>query len=257
MIKNKFIASGLHLLLSLFLVSIIIGLVIFFWYPLDLIGITNFKDIVLLIISIDLVLGPLLTFVVFNNNKKSLKFDLVVIGAIQIGALAYGIYFLYLDHPVYVTYAKGSFNLVNAKYAKPENAKFKEYQVTKLSTANLAYSEIPTDVIEKNRLLDESMSGGPDLEERVDLYKPYQENLDSIIIDSLDIEDLLSDEKTKYKTGKFLQKHADKLKDYAFLPLEGSVKDAVIVIDKKSDSIITTIDIDPWQISKLESENEK
>jgi len=71
MFKNKFKASLIHLALSFALVTIIIASTIFFWYPSDFLGITNYKDIALLIISIDLVLGPVLTFVVFVPIPKT------------------------------------------------------------------------------------------------------------------------------------------------------------------------------------------
>jgi len=250
MFKNKFKAFSIHLALSVILVSIITSAIIYFWYPLDYLGITSFKEITLLIISIDLIMGPVLTFVVFNPNKKSLKFDLTVIVALQLSALTYGSYYLYQGHPVFITYAKGSFTLVNAQLAKPEKAKYNEYRITKLSSAKLAYAEIPNDIIEKNKLLEESMSGGPDLEERVDLYKPYEQHINDIISKSLDASEIFSDKELKFKTSKFFSKHGDNIDQFAFLPLEGSTDDAIIVLNKKSAEFITTINIDPWKYVK-------
>ena len=120
MFKTKLKASLIHLGLSILLVGLVIGSILFFFFPQLLIGITDFKEVATLIITIDLILGPLLTFVVFQPKKKSLTFDLSVIAAIQLTALIYGSYALYQVHPVFVTFNIDRFTLVNARDAQPE-----------------------------------------------------------------------------------------------------------------------------------------
>ncbi|MEB8434186.1 hypothetical protein OO007_18255 [Cocleimonas sp. KMM 6892] len=250
MIHSKLKAMLIHLVISLIIITTLVTGIIYFWYPLELIEITSFKEMAILIVTIDLIIGPILTFVVFNTNKKNLRFDLAVIAMLQISALSYGIYYLYQGHPVYITYAKGSFSLVNAQLAKPENSKYPEYQISKISKPKLAYAELPKDTLLKNQLLDESMSGGPDLEERTDLYKPYDLNIDNIIETSLDTVMLFPDLKTSHETNKFVYKYGEELSDFAYLPLEGTTNDAIIVLDKKSAKYVTTINIDPWKYVK-------
>lgn len=251
MLKNKALAFLVHLIISIIIVSLIIISIIYFWYPLDYLGITSFKEIALLIISIDLIMGPVLTFVVFNPHKKSLKFDLTVIVALQVSALAYGSYFLYQGHPVFVTYAAGSFTLVNAQLAKPEKALYSEYKsINKLSSANLAYAQMPKDKKVYDQLLDESMSGGADLEERTDLYKPYKQHITDIVANSLDTVKLFSDQQSNNEISLFKKDYGDSINKFAFLPLEGSTNDAIIVLDKKSADFVTTISVDPWKFTK-------
>ncbi len=250
MFQNKLKAFTIHLIFSVIAVSIITSAIVYFWYPLDYLGITSFKEIALLIISIDLIMGPLLTFVVYNPKKKSLRFDLAVIIILQISALAYGSYFLYQGHPVFITYAKGSFTLVNAKLAKPANAKYDEYKITKLSSAKLAYAELPKDALAKDKLLDDSMIGGADLEERADLYKPYKQHINDIVAKSLDTVKLFSDQQSNNETVLFKKDYGDNIDNFAFLPLEGSTKDAIIVLDKKTAEFVTTIGVDPWKYTK-------
>lgn len=252
MTSNKIKASLIHFFISFFCIAIILGIIIYFWYPLDYLGITSFKDLVILIIGVDLILGPILTFVVFQPNKKSLKFDLSAIVFVQIAALAYGIHYLYLAHPVYITYAKGSFTLVNANLANPNQAKYTEYKISKLRSLTPAYAEIPKDRVEYNKLFDESMSGGADLEERADLYKPYNDNIEKILENTLNKALIYENEYAKRKLTKIITNKNNKIdKDkVAFLPLEGSTKDAIVIIDKNTAKPITTIQIDPWQFVK-------
>ena len=146
MFKHKLKALLIHLGLSILLVGLVIGSLLFFFFPQLFIGVSNFKEVATLIISIDLILGPLLTFVVFQPKKKTLKFDLSVIAAIQISALAYGAYALYEVHPVYVTFNIDRFTIVSAKDAKPEKAQHDEYRISKLNAGKLAFAKMPDEV---------------------------------------------------------------------------------------------------------------
>ena len=173
MFNIKLKASLIHLALSAVLISAIISLIIIFWFPSPFLGVTDFKEIATILIVIDLILGPILTFVVFNPSKKSLKLDLGVIVSIQVMALSYGLYMLYLTHPVYITYHENSFNMITAKQAKPEVAKFDEFNISKLSSPVFAYLDTKDDAT-KNKLFNDMLDGNVEIEARTDFYKPYK-----------------------------------------------------------------------------------
>ncbi len=48
-------------------------------------------EIFLLLLLIDVVLGPLLTLIVYKKGKRTLVMDLAVIAALQLAALTYGL----------------------------------------------------------------------------------------------------------------------------------------------------------------------
>lgn len=251
MFKLKTKAAIIHLLLSLILIILIVGSVLFFWYPKLFLGVTDFNEVASLIITVDLILGPLLTFVVFNPDKKSLKFDLSVIATVQIIALGYGLYTLFQVHPVYITFNKDRFTVVRAMDAKPEKAKYKEYQISKFSSGVLAFAKMPDSYKEQEKLLDDVLKGGPDLEQRVDLYEPYSNNIENIITKSLN-PTLIFNDRNKTKTTAFLKKKQFQINDYAFLPLNNGKKDAIIILDKTTAKPVDTLDIDPWELTKNE-----
>jgi len=70
-----------------------------------------------LIIPIDLVLGPCLMFVAYNPTKpaRTRVIDVAVVIAIQIAAFAYGLYQIYQQHPVLLTYSDGAFSPVRGE----------------------------------------------------------------------------------------------------------------------------------------------
>ncbi len=250
MFKNKLKASLIHLLLSAILITLVIGSTLFFFFPKLFIGVTDFKEVATLIISIDLILGPLLTFVVFKPKKKSLKFDLAVIGAIQLSALIYGTYALYQVHPVYITFNIDRFTIVNAKDAEPEKAINNEFNISKFSVAKIAYAKMPDDPKKQNEVTLRAAYGGEDLEKREEYYESYKEYFDKILDKSLDTKQILSNKTSKKIISTFQKKYGEDLDKFAFLPLNSDTKDMIIVLDKESSEPITTLDIDPWELSK-------
>lgn len=249
MFKNKIKAFLIHFTLSVTIVSFVIALIVYFWYPLEYIGLTRFKQVALLIISVDLVMGPVLTFVVFNPLKKNLRFDLAVIAILQFSALGYGVYTLFKGHPVYITFNEDRFTLVQASDAKPEKAKYNEYKVSKLTSGIIAFAKLPEDPKESEALLFSAMAGGPDLDRRTDYYEPYGAHISSVLAKSLDPELIFSKENLLPESQSFLKEHGNSFEDFAFLPLSSSSKFAIIVLDKESAQPIDTIDIDPWELA--------
>ena len=250
MFKSKFKASLIHLGLSILLVGLIIGSLLFFFFPQLFINISDFKEIAAIIISVDLILGPLLTFVVFQPKKKSLKFDLSIIAAIQLSALVYGAYALYQVHPVYITFNIDRFTIVSAKDAEPEKAQYDEFKVSKLTTANLLLQKCQMMLKNKMKLTLTAAMGGGDLDQRVEYYEPYENNIDQILAKSLDRELIFAAADSDKNILTFLEKHESELDNYVFLPINSAKKEAIIVLDKKSAKPVATIDTDPWELTK-------
>lgn len=71
-------------------------------------------EIFILLIGIDIILGPALTLVIFKSGKKSLKFDLLIIAILQLSAMAYGVATLLEGRPVYVAALGDKFQVIQA-----------------------------------------------------------------------------------------------------------------------------------------------
>lgn len=112
--KNKFKASGLHFLLSALVFMVLSALIYFCWFPSFYFGMSGGIQGLGLIFGIDLVLGPLLTFLVFNPKKplREKISDFAVIGVIQAAALAYGMYTVYQAHPKMLLFYPNSYSAV-------------------------------------------------------------------------------------------------------------------------------------------------
>ncbi|MEN9544162.1 MAG: fimbrial assembly protein [Pseudomonadota bacterium] len=92
--RRRLRAALVHLLLSVLVAASASALVFGVWYPKPFGEISGGRELFTLLISVDIVIGPLLTFAVFNRRKPrhELVRDLSVIAALQIAALGYGLY---------------------------------------------------------------------------------------------------------------------------------------------------------------------
>ena len=84
-----------HFCISLFIASIVVGMVFFIWYPSPLAKAVNVTHIFLMMLMIDVIIGPVLGLLVYKDGKKTLKFDLTVIILIQLSAFSFVLWRIY------------------------------------------------------------------------------------------------------------------------------------------------------------------
>lgn len=111
---SRYSAAAAHFGISILVASILLALFWFVWYPAPMLLAIGGHEIFLLILGIDVVLGPLLTLIVFRSGKISLKFDLATIAVMQVAAMSYGVSVLLEGRPAYVVALGNKFQLVQA-----------------------------------------------------------------------------------------------------------------------------------------------
>jgi hypothetical protein len=116
---SRFKAAGLHFVVCALVAAILFALVWFVWYPAPTLIAIGGHQIFALLVTIDVIIGPLLTLVVFKQGKKTLKFDLAVIAALQIAALVYGTQQLLEARPVYIAALGDKFQVIQAPEISP------------------------------------------------------------------------------------------------------------------------------------------
>ncbi len=246
MIKPKIKAAFIHFGISLLIISSLLLLIVKVWYPDPFLEISGIKNIFLIILTVDLILGPVLTFIVFKPKKPTLKFDLTAIVAVQISALIYAVITIYQAHPLYVVYAIDRFTPINTNEIVPENIRYSELKKSKLSGPTLVFLEKPTDPEEVSRITLEVLSGKPDIDTRTEYYAPFNKHLEDVFSNGLDIQALQKNPKNKTLIQEFIKKHGKTVEDYAFLPLVGKEKDVLWVFNKKTGKPVDIVFISPW-----------
>ena len=98
--------AGIHFVLSLLVATLLAALVFWAWYPHPYRGLMGSFKLFWLIVGIDVVCGPLLTFILASPKKKrrEMALDLSLVAAIQLSAFVYGMYNVYQARPVAVVY---------------------------------------------------------------------------------------------------------------------------------------------------------
>lgn len=114
--RNRLKASGIHLAISLTLAVLAAGLVFVVWYPYPYREISGGRELFLLLVTVDVIMGPLMTLAVFNLNKprRELRRDLTIIGLLQLAALAYGLWTVAVARPVHLVFEIDRFRAVHA-----------------------------------------------------------------------------------------------------------------------------------------------
>lgn len=115
-LRDRLRASAIHLLLSCAIAALCAMLVFGVWYPYPYREISGGRELFLIVILVDIILGPLITFTVFNRSKpfKELQRDLVIVVLLQFSALAYGLWTVSVARPVHMVFEIDRFRVVHA-----------------------------------------------------------------------------------------------------------------------------------------------
>ena len=176
-LKDRLKASGIHLAISLAIAALAAALVFLVWYPYPYREISGGRELFILIVTIDVILGPLITFAVFNRAKpmRELKRDLTVVVLIQLAALGYGLWTVFVARPVLLVFEYNRFRVVHAI----------EIDETELPKALPALRQMPMGGVKPlglrafkdgNEMADATIAavgGGVSLSAKPELWQPY------------------------------------------------------------------------------------
>jgi hypothetical protein len=103
-----------HLAVSALFAAICAALVFGIWYPYPYGELASGRELFALVVSIDVVIGPLLTLVVYNPKKprRELWRDIGTVFVLQLAALGYGLHSVAQARPVWLAFEKDRFRVV-------------------------------------------------------------------------------------------------------------------------------------------------
>ncbi len=237
-------ASLVHASISFLVACLAVTWIFLVLHPAPLAKAIGVGEIFWVVIAVDVVLGPILTFAVYKTGKKSLKFDLAIIGCMQVCALSYGLWTIASARPAWLVLNSDRFDVAQADeldQRRIDNA-WPDYRSASWSGPRWVASRAPTDLAKRNELILESTAGGPDLPQRIDLYVPLSAETDRLRTKSHPLQELKefnSSENIHAELAKWPQ--AD-----GWLPLMARAKPMVVLIDKAAARPLAIVDLRPW-----------
>jgi hypothetical protein len=166
-------AAGIHLALSAAVACAVLALVFLAWYPSPLAALLGVDVILLLVLGVDVVLGPLFTLIVFDRRKKRLAWDLATIAALQLAALAYGVWTIEQGRPAFVVLVKDRFEVVAPSELQPEAlaaARGNPHARTDPFAPRWVAARLPGSAEERARITLEAATIGRDVQHHPHLY---------------------------------------------------------------------------------------
>lgn len=234
----------MHLGTSLCLAVLMVLWVFLVWYPHPLARAIGATSIFLMMLGIDVTVGPLLGWVVYRENKPSLKFDLMVIFLLQAGALGYGLYSLGQGRPVWLVYNADLFELVRANdlYAGALQQARPEFRTPSWTGPRYVGTLPALDPIQRSNDTLSDVMNGVSLAIRPERYVPLTAVAHSMRMKAQPLT-ILSHYNPPEQVRAILHRYpqAD-----AFFPLKAPNQDMTVLIDKKAAQVIQVVDLRPW-----------
>ncbi|MDH0826076.1 TfpX/TfpZ family type IV pilin accessory protein [Acinetobacter johnsonii] len=235
----------IHLSISLIIALSVVGLVFFAWYPTPLVIAVGVTQIFLMMLSIDVIVGPLLGLLVYKEGKKTLKFDLSIIVAIQISALCYGLYSIEQGRPAWLVYNVDRFELVRKNEIANQNINQAppQFRYPSWLKPQFVATEFAKDAKQRSDDMFTEVLGGISLAQKPQRYVDFAEAKPKIKERARNLKELL-----QYNDQKIVQVTLDKYPAAdAFVPLKANAVDMTVLINKDKGEVIKIVDLRPWK----------
>ena len=245
---SRWKAAAIHLSISA-VIGLVAAILIFgVWYPPPYGQATGATKLAVLLLGVDLVLGPLLTLVVFKAGKKSLKFDLSVIALLQACAFIYGMSVVVRARPVFIVAAVDRFTLITANdldEADREHAP-PAFRVLPWNGPRVIGAQPPADPQEKLDVLFSSLAG-KDIDKMPIHYVDYAAVAPSLLQRAKRLSDLRERMPDAAATiDQWLGTHRRADSDVVWVPLSARTTSMVALLDRADGTLLGALPIDPW-----------
>jgi hypothetical protein len=253
--KSRFIAAGIHLGISLGLAALAATLVFVVWYPYPYREISGGRSLFGMVVAIDVVMGPLLTLVIFNRSKpiRLLRRDLTIIGALQLAALGYGLWTVAQARPVHLVFEIDRFRVVHAFEVAPSLLKRAPAQWRQLPLTGPTLLSVRDFKSSDERLKaifaaleDENVGANPDM------WQDYEKAKPKILARARSLDDLkkrfpdrIGDVDQALKSASWVDRPAESV---SYLPLVSHNRTFfwTVLVDSKTAEVIAFVPIDSF-----------
>lgn len=234
----------LHLSLSAVIALWALLLVFGLWYPSPLHVAVSVTHLFLLLLLVDVVLGPMLTLLVYKAGKKTLMFDLAVIAVLQLSALSYGLWTVAEGRPVWLVFNADRFDLVQAvdvDARRLEDA-LPQYRTPSWFGPRWVAAVQPTGIDRRNEILFEAVQGGSDIAQRPELYRSLDES-ETLMQSRAQALEMLAKFNGPDAVAEVI---AEWPQASGWLPLMARVQPMVVLLGSDGTEVLGIVPLNPW-----------
>ena len=183
-------AFSIHLGISLIIFAFLAYLVLMVWYPGLFFDSDGGWQGMRIIIAVDLVLGPLLTLIVYKQGKPKLKMDLTMVAVFQIACLIAGTWVVYSERPIAMVYVDGRFASMSADSYRDAGMEVPDLSELPGKYPKWVSVSLPTDVEDLAAVRREAQKAGRPLNTFANLYEPFEPLADAVVGASYQLDSL-------------------------------------------------------------------
>lgn len=240
---NRIGAFLIHLGISLVIFGVLAAIVVYVWYPGFFFGTDGGWQGIRIIVLVDLVLGPLLTLVVFNRKKPRFELtrDLTLIGMFQSICLIAGTYVVYMERPLALVYLDGQFFSMSADDYQEAGMAVPDFRDIPGPYPKKVAVDLPEDYAAQSRIRRQALEERKPLRAYADLYRPLSNERLHAAREAFNNQALI--EKNEDRVADWLAAHGGSLDDYAFFPYGARYGYTFLGVSKDSGEILGTLGI--------------
>lgn len=248
---SRWKAFTYHLTISASIAIGVSALVLMLWYTPPFFAAIGGQKILVILLLIDVVLGPLITLIIFNSNKsrRELTFDLSIIAFVQTLALIYGMSVMFQGRPVYAVFVNDTFILVRAVEISDSDlaqSQYPDFKSLPLTGPIYVYSEMPTD---RSKLsdLESYLLDDKDLPYSPQYYKPYTDHSNKAGHAAKPMSVLIKMNGDRVTEINDAIQHSGRAEtDLGFLPLRAQENDLTVMVNKSDGKVLAILQMRPW-----------
>lgn len=249
-LRDRLTAAAVHLALSAIVALAVLALVLLAWYPEPMTRLHGVDSILLIMLGVDVALGPLFTLIVFDRRKRNLSLDLATIAALQLGALAYGLHTVHQGRPAFVVLVKDRFEVVAPSELLPQARR--EARSNPLATLDpfgprWVAARMPESQQERNAVLFEAVESGRDVQHHPKLYVDYGKEAAASLPRALPIARLRSlNPQRAAEIDAAIVATSLPEDQVRYLPLRAPARDGAVLIGLPSGEVLKVLSLTPW-----------
>ena len=246
---NRFTACGLHLVISASIAITVLIAMKLVWYPDPYFGAIEAGRLILILVAVDVVMGPLITLIVFDLKKPELKRDLLIVVFLQLAALVYGMHAVFIARPVYAVFNVDRFDVVVASEIDPaelKKAQRAEYRSLPWWGPQVIAAKLPENKKELETILFSAAQGGADVYHLPKYYVPYADMMGMARSKAQPLAILREKAGGAALVDRFIDQNTHPEMQLGFLPLRGRKNDYAVVLELSTGKVAGYLLINPY-----------